>query len=150
VSRAAGRRRLLPGGDGGFFTIWMLGVCLLVLAIGGVSVDLWHAFSQRQQLAGVADAAALAGAAGIDPAQARAGTIVLDPELAAARAEQSVATQPDASSLVSSPQISFSANDSEITVTLQGTCSLFLLRFLTGRPALTFTVSSSARPRASS
>ena len=146
----APRSRRLRG-DRGFFTIWMLGLCILLLALGGVSVDLWHAFAQRQQLAGVADAAAVAGASGIDAGQYYAtGRVVLDPAVATTLAEQSVAAQQDASSLVGLPAVSFPPDDSEITVTLNGKCSLFLLGFLTGQRQLTFHVSSSAAPRTAS
>lgn len=138
-------------GDGGFFTIWLLGLCILLLALGGVSVDLWHAFSQRQQLAGVADSAAVAGASGIDTETYYAtGNVVLDPNTATARADDSVAAQQDASSLVGFPAVSFSPDKSEITVTLNGKCSLFLLGFLTGQRQLTFHISSSARPQVAS
>ncbi|HMC08096.1 MAG TPA: pilus assembly protein TadG-related protein, partial [Actinomycetota bacterium] len=79
-----------PRPDGGFLTIWMLGLCLLLLVLGGVSLDLWRAFSQRQALAGLADAAALAGASGIDRAAARRGVIRLDPAEATSLANRSI------------------------------------------------------------
>ena len=79
-----------PRPDGGFLTIWMLGLCLLLLVLGGASLDLWRAFSQRQALAGLADAAALAGASGIDRAAARRGVIRLDPAEATSLANRSI------------------------------------------------------------
>lgn len=143
------RRRLR--GDCGFLTIWMLGVCILLLALGGVSVDLWHAFSQRQQLAGMADAAAVAGASGIDTTQYyKTGKVVLDQDAATALVDQSLASQQDVGSFVGLQSVSLSPDDSEITVTLDGKCSLFLLGLLTGRHDLTFQASSSATPRTSS
>ena len=60
--------RLRGRDDRGFLTIWLLGLCLLLLVLGGVSLDLWRVFSERQALAGLADSAALAGAGGLDPA----------------------------------------------------------------------------------
>ena len=50
----------------GTVTLWLLGVCMLLFALGGISVDLWRAFSARRSLANAADAAALAGASAID------------------------------------------------------------------------------------
>jgi Flp pilus assembly protein TadG len=135
--------------DAGFLTIWMLGLCVLLLALGGLSVDLWHVVAQRQALLGQADAAAIAGASGIDPGLARTGVLVLDPPAATSLALQSLASQPDAPSPVSSPDIIFSQNNSEITVQLTGTTSFFLLRLLAG-PSITFHVSSSATVRSSS
>lgn len=143
------RRRVR--GDRGFLTIWMIGLCILLLALGGVSVDLWHAFSQRQQLVGMADAAAVAGASGIDTSQYnKTGKVVLDQDTATALVDQSLASQRDVGSFVGLQSVSLSDGDSEITVTLDGRCSLFLLGFLTGRHDLTFQASSSATPRTSS
>lgn len=134
--------------EAGFLTIWLLGLCLLLLFVGGVSADLWHVFAERQALAGIADAAALAGASGIDPNEARAGVILLDPARATALAEASVAAQPDAGSLVSS-SVGVSVAGSEIMVSMRGTSSLFLLRLLGAGP-LVFHVTASAVARSAS
>jgi hypothetical protein len=50
----------------GTITLWMLGCCLMLFAVGGISVDLWRSFSVRRSLAAAADAAALSGASAID------------------------------------------------------------------------------------
>lgn len=50
----------------GFFTIWVLGLCLMVAFVGGLSYDLWHSFSDKRQLSNIVDAAAVAGASEID------------------------------------------------------------------------------------
>jgi hypothetical protein len=50
----------------GFFTIWVLGLCLGLLFIGGLTNDFWRAFSARRDLASVADGAAVAGTRAID------------------------------------------------------------------------------------
>ncbi|MGH9030897.1 MAG: pilus assembly protein TadG-related protein, partial [Acidimicrobiia bacterium] len=47
-------------------TVWMLGLCLMLLLLGGISLDLWRAFSERRALASAADAAAIAGASALD------------------------------------------------------------------------------------
>jgi len=47
-------------------TIWFLGVAVAILFLGGISLDLWRAVDQRRELAGLADAAALAGAGAVD------------------------------------------------------------------------------------
>jgi Flp pilus assembly protein TadG len=134
--------------DGGFLTIWMLGICLLLLALGGVSLDLWRAFSHRQALAGLADAAALAGASGIDEAAARAGVIRLDPAEAAALANRSIEGQPDRGSLVSS-SMTVSQDGSQITVRADGLVSLTLLRLVSGQGPIPIHVSSTAQARRS-
>jgi len=42
--------------EGGWVALWMLGLALLVLALGGLSLDLWRAISERRELAAAADA----------------------------------------------------------------------------------------------
>lgn len=133
----------LRGAEGGFLTIWLLGLCFLLLALGGVSLDLWHVFAARQELAGIADAAALAGASGLDQAAARGGTVVLDQPDAERLAALSVAAQPDRSALVSW-RLSVSPDGQEVTVVADGRASLTLLRLLSGQAGVTFHVSSSA------
>jgi Flp pilus assembly protein TadG len=129
----------------GFLTLWLLGLCLLLLGLGGVSVDLWRVFSERQALSGLVDAAALAGASGIDPVAARQGIVRLDPTDASNRATASAAAQPDAGSLVSSSlNIEISPDGSEITVSANGQVHLTLLGLLAGGAPIAFHVSSTA------
>ena len=52
-------------------------LCLVLFALGGISLDLWRAFSERRALAATADAAALAGASAVDEARYRASGAVL-------------------------------------------------------------------------
>src|ERR1700716_167274 len=43
--------------ESGTITLWMLGLCLMLFLLGGISLDLWRAFSERRSLAATADAA---------------------------------------------------------------------------------------------
>ncbi|MFI5372728.1 MAG: pilus assembly protein TadG-related protein, partial [Candidatus Eisenbacteria bacterium] len=52
-------------GSQGTVTLWLLGLCLLLFALGGISLDLWRSFSERRALVATADAAALAGASAV-------------------------------------------------------------------------------------
>ncbi len=80
----------------GSVTLWMLGLVILVFGVGALSIDLWNVFAQRRTLVAVADAAAVAGASGIDEVHFReTGIVVLDPERAYARAMQSLQDTPD-------------------------------------------------------
>jgi Flp pilus assembly protein TadG len=144
-------RTLRPRGDDrGFLTIWMLGLCLLLLVLGGVSLDLWRVFSERQALAGVVDSASLAGAAGLNLDAARRGFVQLDPAAADARARASIDGQVDKGSLVrSSVQIVVGQDRSEVTVTADGQVHLTLLRLLLGDRPVSLHVSSTAAARAS-
>ena len=74
----------------GTITLWVLGLCVALLFLGGLSVDLWRAIAVRRELSAMADAAATAGASGLDEDALRAGTIRLDPVRARARALDSL------------------------------------------------------------
>jgi Flp pilus assembly protein TadG len=93
-------------GEGGFAILWVLGLTLVVMALGGVSVDLWRGFTERRSIAEIADAAAHAGASGIDEGVYRdTGRVVLDagPNGRAVQlAQQNLASQADRRSLTSS------------------------------------------------
>ncbi|MEZ5257014.1 MAG: pilus assembly protein TadG-related protein [Ilumatobacteraceae bacterium] len=80
--------------DAGSVTLWTLGAVLLVLVLGGLTIDLYAGFAARRNLAAAADSAAQAGANALDVAAYRHdGTRQLDPELATQLAEQSIANQ---------------------------------------------------------
>lgn len=132
----------------GFLTIWLLGLCLILLVLGGVSLDLWRAFSDRQALAGVADAGALAGAAGLDVDAARRGAALLDPADAQRRAEAAIAGQVDSGGLVGWRFV-IAPDRTSITVTADGLVHLTLLRLLLGDRPLALHASSTATARGS-
>lgn len=52
--------------ESGQITLWVLGLAVALLGLGGISVDLWRVMSERAELAVIADSAAVAGANGID------------------------------------------------------------------------------------
>lgn len=115
-------------GEGGTMLLWMLMVVMMVLFLGGISLDLWRAFSERRAVAGIVDAAAIAGASGIDDATYRAtNTVVLDPAEARARAFASLAAQGEP---VSSPAVTIAADGSAITVTASRDVPFTLMRVL--------------------
>ena len=73
--------------EAGSITIWLLGLAVGVLFVGGISLDLWRIAAERRALAGVVDGAAVAGASVIDEAAFREhGDVRLDPVGAAAAA----------------------------------------------------------------
>ena len=66
-------------GDRGSATIWILGLSIVLLLFGGLSLDFWRGLMVQRQLAAVADSAALAGASGIDEEIYRSsGILILD------------------------------------------------------------------------
>lgn len=136
--------------DRGFLTIWLLGLCLLLLVLGGVSLDLWRVFSERQALAGLADSASLAGAAGLDLDAARRGIVRLDQVDVSRRVAASIAEQPDKGSLVvSSVAIRVDQTTSEVTVSADGQVHLTLLRLLLGDRPVNLHIRSTATARSS-
>lgn len=130
----------------GTVTLWLLGLCLMLFALGGISLDLWRGFSERRTLAATADAAALAGASAIDEAQYRtSGAVVLVPALAESRARAHIARQTDQASL---RQVSVRADDEAVTVVVNGEVGFTLLGLL--QPgAFAVRVTATATPRRS-
>lgn len=65
----------------------VLMMALVVLVLGGVSVDLWRVLAEHRRLAGAVDAAAVVAATAIDEKALRTGGVVmLDPDAAQERA----------------------------------------------------------------
>jgi hypothetical protein len=66
--------------DRGSVTLWVLGLSIMLLAMGGLAVDFWRALALQRELAAVADSMAVAAASGIDEELYRAtGAVVVDP-----------------------------------------------------------------------
>lgn len=81
--------------EDGTITLWMLGLVVVLFAVGGISLDLWKVFGDRRELVALADAAAAAGASGINEALFReTGEVHLDPELVKARVAAAIAEAP--------------------------------------------------------
>lgn len=136
------------GDERGSITLWVLGLCMMMVFVGGISLDLWRAFSERRALAGVVDAAAVAGSNGIDVAYFReTSQLRLDPPLAERLAGDNVVAQSDTRALV---EADASATTGEVTVTAKGRVDFTLLRvFMAGEEPFTVTVRATADPRRS-
>lgn len=134
-------------GDRGSLTLWMVGLCVALLFVGGISLDLWRVFSERRSLAGIVDAAAVAGASGVDVAEFRAsGAVVLDPALAERLSAASLARQTDTRSLTG---VGIDATPDAVTVTGTGVVEPTLLTILVPADAFTIEVSAHVEPRRS-
>jgi hypothetical protein len=97
ANSACGGARRVPhaGRERGSVTIWLLGLAVMLLFLGGLSLDLWRAFTERQALASAVDAAAIAGASGIDEPRFRvSGTLALAPPRAEQLAWDNLRAQP--------------------------------------------------------
>lgn len=137
----------------GSFTLWVLGLCLIMLMVGGVSIDLWRAFAARRSLAAMADAAAVAGASALDESAFReTGSVQLqldnDPAggpTAFDRANANLDAQSDRDEVVGDPQIEADAD--RIRVTLAGEIDFTLVRLFAGGDSFTINVTATAEPR---
>jgi Flp pilus assembly protein TadG len=126
-------------------TLWLLGLSLVLLTLGGLGVDLWRGFAERRALVDIADAAAFAAASGIDEERFRAtGEVRLDPSRARALAGRSIASQPDADALTTST-VAVAADGGAVVVTVRGEVPLTLLRLVT-TDALEVEVTAVAHP----
>ena len=129
----------------GTITLWALGLCLMVFLLGGISLDLWRAFSERRGLASIADAAAVAGASAIDEGVYRASNVVrLDPGLAQQRARASLDGQLDRRSF---RDAQVSADLGHVTVVVRGVVDFSLLDLVTPGGTFDIEVRASAVPQ---
>lgn len=128
----------------GAVTLWVLGLVFPMLLLGGLSLDLWRGFSERRALAGIADAAAVAGANGLDTDRVyERNEIRLDPGLAEELARANLAAQLDDRSLREWDVV---ATDDSVTVRLAGSVDLTLLRLFYDR-RWDVAVTATARPQ---
>jgi len=129
----------------GAVTLWVLGLLFPMMLLGGLSLDLWRGFSERRSLAGIADAAAVAGANGLDTDRLYAtDEIRLDPALAEELARANLAAQLDDRSLEDWDVV---ATEDSVTVRLSGSVDLTLLRVFYDRQ-WDIAVTATARPQA--
>ena len=133
--------------DRGQLTLWALGLCLMLLVLGGLTLDLWRAFSAHQALAAAADSAATAGASGLDEGAFRTtGVVALDPAAAERLAYDNLAAHASDREITA---YRASATADDVTVTVDGTVDLSLLRLLPGRDGVAMSVDATAEPRPS-
>ena len=132
--------------EDGSVTLWLLGMSIMLIALGGISVDLWRSFSARRALAAGADAAALAGASAIDEQRYRdSGIVVLLPSVAERRARDSLATQLDQAALLGAD---VAATEQSVTIVVHGRVGFSLLGILS-QGSFELEVAATAAPRRS-
>lgn len=120
--------RLDPHAEDGTMLIWMLCVVIMTMFLGGVALDLWRAFSERRAVAGIVDAAAIAGASGIDEDAYRFGNVVrLDEADAERRAFENLQRHSES---VTDPVVEVAPDGSTITVTASRDVPFTLMRIL--------------------
>ena len=128
----------------GAATLFVLGLCVAVLFIGGLSVDFWRLIAARRSLAAMADAAAAAGASGLDEASLRSGGSDLDPNLAHDLAVDSLA-HADANARIAESTVD--TTNQFVDVVLSQRVSFTFLGLLSNDDGLVVRVSARAEPR---
>jgi hypothetical protein len=120
----------------------VLGLTVMVLFLGGISLDLWRAFELREDLAAMADSAANAGASRVDGAAYReTGDLQLDGPAAAAAADANLDAQQDSERITSR---AITSTGPVLTVQLLGEVEFTLLRIFLGAGSVTITATGSA------
>jgi hypothetical protein len=131
----------------GSVTIWGVGLTLMLALFAGLVIDVWRVFAERQDLSGMADSAAIAGATAVDIAHLNeTGEVVLDPDLAEARAAEYLLHQ-DGWSADIAASIAGAPDGATITVGLEKDVDFTLLGpLLPGEAPLHISVTSLASP----
>jgi len=128
---------------------WCMLLAVMLLPLGGLSIDLWHGIAVQRQLQAAADDAAIAGSSGINvPQYRKSGCIVLAPSVAVPLAQANLASQTGLGPL-SRFIVQVSENGEEISVTLSENVRLTLLSLVEGNKPLVVTATASSGPRGS-
>jgi len=128
----------------GMITLWILGLTISVMFLGGLGLDLWRAVAVRREVSTMADAAATAGANGLDENALRGGRVQLDD----GRVRQLVAAElseyPNAGRLVGA-QVTIAG--AQVNVTLREQVHFSLLGIFMGRGQFTVQAGATAEPQ---
>jgi Flp pilus assembly protein TadG len=128
----------------GAMTLWVLGLCIAVLFLGGLSLDLWRVIAVRRSLVAMADAGATAGANGLDEDALRRGVLRVDPVLARALASATLREQSGWSG-VDGAEVDVAGN--RVTVTVRAHVGFTLLGIFVRGDPVDVEASASAEPR---
>jgi hypothetical protein len=127
----------------GTITFWVLGLCIALMFLGGLSLDLWRAVGDRRRLSDMADSAATAAANGLDEPALRAGIVHVDPTRARAIALDTLGQYPHASELDAAD---IQVEGGRVTVTLRDHVDFSLLGIFMGGRHFDVAVHASAEP----
>ena len=135
--------RRIPAAERGSVTLWMMGLGLMILTLGGLSVDLWRLIAERRELAVMAEAAAVAAVNAVDTEEFRqSGAVVLDGGEALLLAEGSLLAQPRGAGVFLAPDWFVLEDEATVVVRLRRTVEFTLLRIAGAEPVV---IGASAR-----
>ena len=128
----------------GSVTLWMVGMMLVVLVVGGISIDLWRALSAHRAVAAVVDSAAVAAGSGIDELIWRnEGQLVLDSARVEDRVFGSIGSQEGTAFVAVA--VATAPDGSEATVTGSTAVKLTLLGLVVGE-SIDISATATAQP----
>lgn len=118
-------------GEHGSVQLFVLGLGVAILLLGGISFDLWRLIGERRELAALADASAIAATSGIDTEHFReTGLARLDPVLVELQIAAVLGEQPRSiTDGLSHPQVSLSSAGCDVAVRLEREFDFTLLDF---------------------
>ena len=128
------RRSLTFEPDGGFTSVtFMLMMLVLVVAVGAISVDLWHLVAEHREVAGLVDGAAISAASAVDVEALRLvpPMVKLQPDRAVARACSYLQAHGGVGPCPG-PSAQVVVGDGSVSVTMRRDVNLTLLRIFSG------------------
>ena len=128
----------------GMITLWILGLTIAVMFLGGLGLDLWRAIAVRREVSAMADAAASAGSNGLDENALRGGTLQLDDTRVRQLVAAELSEYPDAGRLTGETVTVVGA---QVNVSLQEHVHFSLLGIFMGRGQVTVRAGATAAPR---
>lgn len=119
------------GRERGSVQLFMLGLGVAILLLGGISFDLWRLIGERRELAALADSAAIAATSGVDADYFRnQGISRLDPRLVETQIEAVLDQQPPSIlDGLSPPQVTLDTVGCDVTVRFEREFDFALLDF---------------------
>ncbi|MCP3988660.1 MAG: hypothetical protein GY724_06290 [Actinomycetia bacterium] len=138
-----------PRSEAGMVSLWVLYWSISILFIAGFGLDLWRGVAVRRALVEQAEAAAAAGANGVDTDAFRTtGAITIDHTLAEALARENLAAQSEFDLVENPPVVMVDGTTQEVTVRLTAVVDFTLIKvFLSDEAPLEIAVEASAAPR---
>jgi hypothetical protein len=127
----------------GMITLWVLGLCVAVLFLGGIGLDFWRAIAVRREISVMADASATAGANGLDEAALRGGRLELDESRVRGLVASELAEFPRSRKL---RDANVAVADRRVVVTLSQDVDFSLLGIFMGRGRFTVEARATAEP----
>jgi len=128
----------------GMITLWILGLTIAVMFLGGLGLDLWRAIAVRREVSAMADAAASAGSNGLDENALRGGTLQLDDTRVRQLVAAELSEYPDAGRLTGETVTVVGA---QVNVSLQEHVHFSLLGIFMGRGQFTVRAGATVAPR---